>query len=69
MQLGLIGSGPPVPIVQALFTSGKLNLKPAGIKLAAYVTQAAHGPLFALDLNTSNFAGLDTGYLANFVFN
>ncbi len=69
MDLGLLGPTAPPPIVQALLTSGKLNLKPAGIHINNYIFQAVPGPLFALDLNNSFFAGLDTGHLAVFVTN
>ena len=61
MNLGLIGSGPPTPIAKGLLTSGKFNIKPAGVHIAAYLTQTVAGPLFAFDMNTSNFAGFDNG--------
>ena len=61
MNLGLIGSGPPTPIAKGLLTSGKFNIKPAGVHIAAYLTQTIAGPLFAFDMNTSNFAGFDNG--------
>jgi len=69
MDLGLVGDTPPIPIVIALLTTGKLNLKPAGIRINSYLYQAAQGPLFALDLNNSFFAGLDTGHFSVFVPN
>lgn len=69
MDLGLLGPTAPPPIIQALFVSGKLNVKPAGIRINNYIFQAVPGPLFALDLNNSFFAGLDTGHFAVFVPN
>jgi len=69
MVLGLIGAGTPPTIIAAMFTSGMLNLKPAAVKIAGYAYQAVTGPLFALDMNNTNFAGLDTGYLATYIFN
>lgn len=69
MNLGLVGSGPPTPIAQGLLASGKFNIKPAGVHIAAYLSQSVPGPIFAFDLDTPNFAGFDTGGWATVVQN
>lgn len=58
---GLIGPSYPVALVIALLTSGKLNVKPAGIRIRNYIYQSVPGPIFAFDINNSSFAGFDTG--------
>lgn len=61
INLGLVGSGPPNPIAIALLTQGYLDIKPVGVRIAAYLYQQQAGPLFAFDLNTTSFAGFDQG--------
>lgn len=61
IYIGLLGSAPPPAIVMALLTSGKLDIKPATVKVAGYLTQADAGPMFAFDLNNIHFAGFDVG--------
>ncbi len=60
MLLGLIGSGPPSPLLQALLTGKYLDVKPAGVGIAGYVTQSQPGPIFAFDISNSYFQGFDT---------
>lgn len=69
MQFGLVGDGPPNDVVKALLTSGVFNVKPAGVYLSQYIYQSAPGPMFALDMNTSNFAGFDSGSWATMIPN
>lgn len=69
VNLGLIGTGPPSGIVQALLTSGKFNIKPATIRIANYIYQTTTGPLFAFDINNAHFSGFDIGGWANIIPN
>jgi len=62
----LIGPGPPDPLVMAMFTTGQINLKPAGIELDHYIPSvwpAGPGgtPLFAFDVENTTMAGWDVG--------
>ena len=62
MRLGLIGPGPPAPIVQSLLVSGKLDIKPICVRISEYFYQSAEGPIFAFDINDGTlFGGLDMG--------
>ncbi len=69
INIGLVGAGSPSAIVQALLTSGKFDVKPATIHIANYIYQSAPGPIFAFDLNSSLFAGFDTGSWATVIPN
>jgi hypothetical protein len=69
MRLGLIGSGPPTALATALLLSGKFNIKPAGVHIASYIYQSAPGPIFAFDLNSTLFAGFDSGAWATIITN
>lgn len=69
INFGLIGSGPPSGMAQALLTSGKFNIKPATIQIANYFYQSVPGPIFAFDINNTQFAGLDVGGWATVVHN
>lgn len=62
MSLGLLGF--PDALTRAMFTGGLLNVKPAGVRIDAYLTQSGPGPMFAFDLDTDDFAGLDEGLWA-----
>lgn len=75
MDLVLIGQ-PPDTITQALFTTGELDLKSAGVRLnhvlpsvyPAGVVGGTQGvPLFAFDVQDGNMAGFDTGAWSLFV--
>ncbi len=61
IAIGLVGPGVPSPVAFALLTQGYLDLRPAGIEVTAYITQSQAGPIFAFDLNTTQFAGFDQG--------
>lgn len=55
----------PVPdvLTLALFNSGALSLRPAGVKIDAYITPPIGDvPYFGLDVASSVLAGLDVGY-------
>lgn len=69
MRLGLWGLTIPPTIVIALLVSGELNIKPAGVHIAAYLYQSQPGPIFAFDLNNAMFGGFDTGGWATVVTN
>lgn len=60
MEMGLAG-GLVDPLTFALLTQGYLDLKPAGVTMVDYITPSVAGPIFAFDMNTSLFAGWDTG--------
>ena len=59
ISLGLLGPNYPVPLVFALFTSGKFNVKPAGIRIREYKYQSNVGKVFSFDLETDLFGGFD----------
>ena len=61
MALGLVGAYIPDNLTLGLLTSGKFNIKPAGVRITNYQVQSAQGPLFAFDINSSIFAGFDIG--------
>lgn len=63
--IGLVGgSGTPTPIIQQLLTTGKFDIRPAGVGLEYYFWQSQQGPIFALDVDNQFFSGLDSGSLA-----
>lgn len=68
MSLGIIG-GAPTPLLQALFTQGLINVKPAGVRIDSYIFPSNTGPMFALDINNVDFAGFDNGSWATIVTN
>lgn len=56
----------PDALTLALFTGGLLDLRPAGVKIDAYITEPADNvPLFGLDAASATVAGLDVGYFGN----
>lgn len=61
MTLALIG--PPLDaVIRALFTTGLLGLKPAGVGVDYYVTQSVPGaPLFGFDADDTSVGGFDHG--------
>ncbi|OYV51320.1 MAG: hypothetical protein B7X10_00805 [Burkholderiales bacterium 21-58-4] len=63
MSMGLAG-GLVDPVSFALLTQGYLDLKPMGVTMVSYITPSVSGPIFALDLENTLFAGLDVGALA-----
>lgn len=65
MGIGLVGGlGPPIPIIEQLLVSGKFDIRPAGVGLEYYFWQSQNAPVFALDVQNSYFAGLDSAALA-----
>jgi len=60
----LIGPEPDA-VTMALLTGGYLALKPAGVRVAAYlIPSVSDTPFFGLDVENDTIAGLDTGALA-----
>lgn len=68
MLQGLVSTtGPVTADAVALLKSGNLGLKPVGVRVHyAYLPDTA-GPMFAFDLDTTYFAGWDTGSWATVV--
>lgn len=60
MIVGLSGKVPS-PLLLQLLTDGYINIKPAGVRIAYYITPTLDGPLFAFDLENDYFAGFDVG--------
>lgn len=65
IYIGLTGAIPDA-LTMAMLTQGLLDVRPAGNRIAAYVTPSANAPIFALDVQNQYFAGLDVGALAVF---
>ena len=69
MDIVLAGNEPDA-VTKALFTTGELDLKPAGVTLrhllpAAYPAAVGGGfPIFGIDADNTTIGGLDHGYLA-----
>ena len=59
-------AGVPDVLTQALLTNGDLDIKPATIRVAAYIWPSAPGQMFAFDTFNSYFAGFDVGIFATF---
>lgn len=67
MSLALIGPAPDA-VTLALFKGGYLDLVPAGVSVADYFMPSVVGvPLFGLDAENENIAGLDVGAMATIV--
>lgn len=61
MEITFVIAGPVINVVvQALLTDGELITKPAGVKVAGYLT--AQLPLFGFDSDTDTVAGFDKGH-------
>ncbi len=60
-------TGPvPDPVTLALFNTGALALRPAGVKIDMFITPVEPDvPLFGLDVDSEFLAGLDEGYFGN----
>lgn len=69
MSIGIFGAGVPSGTIEALLTTGKFDIKPAGVKISSYFYQSAPGQIFAFDLNTSVFGGFGSGNWATVVTN
>lgn len=63
MYVGFAGQIPDA-LTLAMLTQGLLNARPAGVQVIGYYTTSANGPIFALDIENANFAGLDVGAVA-----
>lgn len=63
MSIGLAGQAPDA-LTLAMLTQGLLNARPAGISVTGYYTTSTTEPMFALDVQNANFAGLDFGAVA-----
>lgn len=65
IYIGLAGKIPDA-LTLAMLTQGMLDVRPAGVQVVAYVTPSANAPIFALDIQNANFAGVDYGAVAVF---
>lgn len=65
MYIGLTGAIPDA-LTLAMLTQGLLDARPAGVRVLHYVTSSANAPIFALDVQNTSFAGLDSGAIAVF---
>lgn len=63
MHMILALTGPiPDAVTLALFTGGYLNIKPAGVRIDAYLTPTVpSAPYFGFDLENSSISGFDVG--------
>lgn len=61
ITFGVVGLNPPDALVKAMLTSGKFDVKPAGVRIRQYEYESAPGPAFSFDLNSFHFGGFDTG--------
>lgn len=62
MVVALLGDTAPDAVTISLFANGYLSLKPAGVRIASYVTQSVIGaPLFGWGVENENIAGWGTG--------
>lgn len=59
-SLGIIGN-PVDSLTLALFTGGYIPVRPEGVKVRSYFTNANDGPLFSWDSDTTLLKGWDTG--------
>lgn len=51
----------PDSITKALLTGGYLSLRPAGVGVRNYILPSVAGPIFGLDVQNENMAGVDFG--------
>jgi hypothetical protein len=61
MALGITYTGAPTSLTQALLISGKLNIKPIGVRIKSYFAPTNPGALFGFDINSSLISGFDSG--------
>lgn len=63
MHMIMALTGPiPNAVTLALFRGGYLNLKPAGVKIDAYMTPSvSNAPFFGFDVENNSIAGFDVG--------
>lgn len=67
ITLGVIGEGVPSGEIITLLTGGYLDVKPVTIRIAGYAYQSGAGPIFAFDIENTNFAGFDVGSWATII--
>jgi len=67
ITLGVIGEGVPSGEIITLLTGGYLDVKPVTIRIAGYAYQSGAGPIFAFDIENSNFSGFDVGSWATLI--
>ncbi len=61
MNMVLIGTSTPNAMIEALMKSGAIDVRPIGVQIANYLFIDSGGPIFALDLSSAAFGGLDVG--------
>lgn len=59
-SVGIVGN-PVDAVTLALFTGGYIPVRPEGVKVTYFFTNANPGPIFAWDMNTADFQGWDSG--------
>lgn len=64
MYIGVAGPVPLNAVTFALLTGGYLNIKPAGVRIAGYITSTT--PLFGFDVEDPTIAGFDVGSWSTF---
>jgi hypothetical protein len=58
----LMGDDAPNAVAKSLFSSGELDLKPAGVRIVAHMIQSVPGiPVFGWDVQNDNISGWDVG--------
>lgn len=67
ITLGVIGEGIPSEEIITLLTGGYLDVKPVTIRIAGYAYPSGPGPIFAFDIENTNFAGFDAGFWATII--
>jgi hypothetical protein len=67
ITLGVVGTGAPSSEIISLLTGGYMDVKPVTIRIAGYAYQSGSGPIFAFDIENTNFAGLDVGSWATII--
>ena len=66
MLLAIVGEATIPAVVLALFTTGELDLKPDGVRIAGHVTPTVPDtPFFGFDVENPSIAGWDTGAWGN----
>ena len=66
MDMGLIGRVPDA-LTMALFESGYLDLRPAGVRIAQYILPTVNGPLFGFGIENEAVAGFGVGGWARLI--
>lgn len=66
MDIGLVGTSVPTPLIKALFQEGVINIRPICVRVLNYIFQTSPTPIFAFGLNNALFAGFSTGSWAEY---